>query len=71
MQQTHKIEVKIEFIDHLYDSEGNQISNESYYLASINDKYKMIVKADSIANCFKELSTSNFVADTYEKLKQK
>ena len=69
-QKPNKIEVEIEYIDHLFDSEGNHISVEPYYLASIN-KYKMIVKADSIANCFKELSTSKFVADTYEKLKQK
>ena len=69
-QKPNKIEVEIEYIDHLFDSEGNHISVEPYYLASIN-KYKMIVKADSIANCFKELSTSKFVADTYEKLKTK
>ena len=70
-QQTqYKIEVEIEYIDHLYDLEGNKIPVEPHYLASINnDRYKMLVKADSIANCFKELSESIFVSDDYQKQK--
>jgi hypothetical protein len=58
------IEVKIHHIEHL--------PTEVSYMASIdNEKYKMAVVADSIANCFKELSISILVADEYEKQKIK
>jgi len=74
-QQTpYKIEVEILYIDRLGDSEGNelQIPIEPHYMAIINnDRYKMSVLAYSIADCFKQLSISIFVADEREKTKTK
>ena len=71
-QNLIKIEVEIEYIDHLYDSEGNHVRVITFYSASINnDRYKMSVLGFSIAHCFKELSISMFAADENEKSKTK
>ena len=44
------------------------LPTEVRYVATINNEnYKIVVSADSIANCFKELSKSIFVADAYQK----
>ena len=53
-QQT--IEVKINY--------NELLPTEERYVAIINNEnYKIVVSANSVANCFKELATSIFVSD--------